>query len=631
MRRTIGFVAMVFASVCSPLATWAVDGDDPLPGQFTIITEQSGARFRAAPIDGTFDLPDSDPREVGATIEIFDTGGSGGSNVYELPAGGWRKLPLGRPKRVQGYSYHGAGDGTDPCSLVMVMPRSVKANCYGSAVTLDPPFAGEVAVIVTIGAKRYCMSFGGSTWRNDERRTHRREAPAPDACPVPGGGGGTTTSTLAGGSTTTTTVGGGTTTTIPTGGTTTTTVVGETTTTSIVGATTSTTVVGATTSTTLLGATTTTTPTGATTTTTTGGGGGCCNGAGFVSFATIDQPGDCGDIIDNGGAVTQLACAGLYSGGGGNSVPLPLTIPDLGQAVSAITSCTGQTATLGGTTSAQTGSNLNCTSTGCLFGAPLAVPNTGSTPTSVCVINFASSGLNGMAECDTGATTADLPLSSVLYLTGDTSTDPSASISGIQPCPLCSDGTCIGGPNSGETCTAGTTDLGGDPSYPTSHHCPPAENFNIGTLPIAFSLSSGTVLWRGTAATNDTGHTASVQQRVFSGFCRDTNGTGAFQTPPQKCWENGVAVGAACAEPNESCEQRNQGAFGPNGGANRTILAIGSATSILGGSAPATLVSVFSIPPTSDATVNAAGDLPGPGAVALPGTASLCATASPCP
>ena len=61
------------------------------------------------------------------------------------------------------------------------------------------------------------------------------------------------------------------------------------------------------------------------------------------------------------------------------------------------------------------------------------------------------------------------------------------------------------------------------------------------------------------------------------------------------------------------------------------IPAIGNAMSILGGAAPATLVSLFSVAPTFDATVDAAGDLPGPGAVSLPGTATLSPTANPCP
>jgi len=234
-------------------------------------------------------------------------------------------------------------------------------------------------------------------------------------------------------------------------------------------------------------------------------------------------------------------------------------------------------------------------------------------------------------DCSTGAQTLDLPLSSVLYLTGDTATDPSDTIAGIQPCPLCTGGTCIGGPNNGMACVAGTSTLGGNPAYPTSNHCPPDPMFDIGTLPINFALSSGTVSWTGTTATNDTGSTVSVQSRVFSGYCRDADGTGAFEQPFHQCWENGTAVGAACAGVEESCEQRNNGAFGPAGGNNKTITAIGSAASIIGGPAAANLVSVFSIPPTFNATVDAAGDLPGPGAVALPGTARTCPSANPCP
>jgi hypothetical protein len=92
-----------------------------------------------------------------------------------------------------------------------------------------------------------------------------------------------------------------------------------------------------------------------------------------------------------------------------------------------------------------------------------------------------------------------------------------------------------------------------------------------------------------------------------------------------------MSTGAPCTEPFESCEQKSNGAFGPGGGSNRTITAIGSAASIIGGPAPGTFVSVFTIRPTFDATVDAAGDLPGPGAVALPGTATTCAAANPCP
>jgi hypothetical protein len=365
-------------------------------------------------------------------------------------------------------------------------------------------------------------------------------------------------------------------------------------------------------------------------------GAQCCNDATNLRFLTANAPGDCGDIITAGGAPTKndLQCAGLYTGGGDNAVPLPFAVPDLGFAINAITSCTGQTATLGATTSTATGSIKSCTTTGCLFGAPLAVPNPISTPTSVCVTNAASAPLTGTAHCDTGATDVVLPLASNIFLAGD-----KLGLPGIQPCPICPDGSkiCNGGPNNGMACTPGTTSI--NASYPTSHDCPPDQSNFIGSLPIAFKLTSGSLTWTGTIATNDSGNSASTQTRVFSGFCRDValpGGTGSFDVNAaagnqfRQCWENGMALGAPCSEAEnsaESCEQRTQGAFGPNASNNRTITANGSASGILGGSGLATLVSIFSIPPTFDATIDGAGNLPGPGVVSLPGTATLCSNA----
>jgi hypothetical protein len=356
----------------------------------------------------------------------------------------------------------------------------------------------------------------------------------------------------------------------------------------------------------------------------------CCNGEQYLSFLTNAATGDCGDLITNTGAPfgkPNIECGGLYFGGGGNSVPLPAIVPDLGKTISRITSCSGQTATLRATTSVETGTNLNCSAAGCLFGAPLPIPNAGSTPTSTCVINVVASDLTGGLDCAAGTQNVSLPLSAQIFLTGDSlPLEP-----GIQPCPLCTGGSpgvpnsgvCDGGGNNGMACTPQSSDLGD--AFPTSHDCPPALNASIGALPIGFALSTGTVSY--TAAPSGT------QGRVFCGYCRDADGTLAFQNPAVKCFENGAAV-AACSDPSfGSCEQQTQGAFGPNGGAVKTITAVGAPGGDLNDSAghASTLVSVFCIPPTFNATIDAAANLPGPGAVALPGSAALCSSAATCP
>lgn len=98
-----------------------------------------------------------------------------------------------------------------------------------------------------------------------------------------------------------------------------------------------------------------------------------------------------------------------------------------------------------------------------------------------------------------------------------------------------------------------------------------------------------------------------------------------------------MAVGPPCSEvannSAESCEQRNQGAYGPGGGAVRTITVFGTPAGPVVDGAPhaQNLVTNFSIPPTFDPTVDAAANLPGPGTLALTGETEVCSSANPCP
>ncbi len=316
-----------------------------------------------------------------------------------------------------------------------------------------------------------------------------------------------------------------------------------------------------------------------------------------------------------------------------------------------------------------------CSKAGCLFGAPLPIPNPGTPAISICVVNSLSADITGTGDCSAGTSNISQPLNSEIFLTGDL--DPAAD--GIQPCPVC-DATnhCTTGPNAGQTCqpgSSGSAQLG--PAFPTSHDCPPPPSKDIGGLPIGFNLSTGTVRWTGVPF-----GPAVSQARGFCGFCRDADDTGCFEgdphdtasfvcgatatnagvfcTPskcsppsaacecigssscvpgtcpnsganknkPHKCLENGATSGpgiSACSGTFESCIQRDQGAFGPGTGGVKTITEIGVPAgdqSDHNGHA-ATLVSVFCIPPTFTAAVDGSADLPGPGAIALQGTAQL--------
>jgi len=407
-----------------------------------------------------------------------------------------------------------------------------------------------------------------------------------------------------------------------------------------------------------------------------------CNTSSFtrLSFTTGIGSGNCGTVqLSNGNVSKNLTCGGLYTGGGNNSVPLPYAVPDMGSSLTALTSASGTTLTLGNLTSTDTGSNRNCTSIGCLFGPPLPIPNPLSTPTSVCVVNTVAADASGTAECCSGASTLSLPLNSELFLDGDLF--PNAP--GIQVCPVCNQtcnaGTnatgpcnsdadcpgagagsctgatlCHGGPNDGMACTPSDSAIGTLGDFPTTHDCPPPVANDIGSLPIAFDLTTGSL--------SKTGQTISGQNNVICGYCRDQTAasTGCFEGDTGAgCPANSACVGAGdpytcctgagagscdqpgpkqcfagsgspttCTDGNGSwpdCQQRNPGAFGPAGGGAHTITETGAPAGNMtdGAGHASTLVSIFCIRPTFNATVDAAGDLPGSGAVSLPGTAQL--------
>jgi hypothetical protein len=155
----------------------------PVPGHVVAVKPGGLVRFLAKPATGSvFTLPAADPSSAGASLRVLDTAASAGDETYVLPAGAWRGL--GTPAGSKGHRYTGTGTPGDPCKIVLVKPRLIRAVCKGSGVTLVPPFAGDVGVVLDLGTTdRYCAQFDGLVVRNDADGTRRKLAPAPAACP----------------------------------------------------------------------------------------------------------------------------------------------------------------------------------------------------------------------------------------------------------------------------------------------------------------------------------------------------------------------------------------------------------------------------------------------------------------
>ena len=380
-----------------------------------------------------------------------------------------------------------------------------------------------------------------------------------------------------------------------------------------------------------------------------------------LSFTTSLGSGNCGSVVNSSGSsLLALGCNNLYTGGGGANVP-PITVPDTGNVRTKVSCCNGRFLTLAAASSTDTGSNRNCSDTGCLYGAPLPVVSA----VSVCVVNTVAQPAVGSAQCNAGTVNYSLPLTSAVNLTFDLfpktadsssctgSGTPDACCTGpgtgtctkdhcvggdnagaictdntpctgggfcsvgTQPCPICpGDGLCHGGPNNGMACTPGTQLVTGR-QWPTSQDCPPPPPF-IGNLPIPYTLTTGTAA--------KTAVDEPSQTNVFCGFCSDPT-SATFRNPPVACTSDAdcAAFTTGCGgNPCTACKQAHGGAFRKPSA--RTITEIGAPAGTIstGGSpASATLASVFCIPPTFNGTIDGVGDLPGPGAVSLQGQAQL--------
>jgi len=190
-------MGLVLGFVTTNPATATDEPDELMPGFRANVRPGTPTGFGAfAKIDcraGTtdFDLPDepaNDPTVEGGTLRLFDTGGDAGDDTYSLPAANWSRIPSNPLSTLRGFRYQGARTLTDPCRLVLVRERRVKAICVRQGMSLTPPFNGDLAAVLTVGSasKRYCAQFGGFTSLNDHR-LRRKGAPAPGACASPSG------------------------------------------------------------------------------------------------------------------------------------------------------------------------------------------------------------------------------------------------------------------------------------------------------------------------------------------------------------------------------------------------------------------------------------------------------------
>jgi len=565
---------VVVVTVTFALTAPARAHDEPntsMAGRLTVIKKGALAKFIGKPPTGqSFDLPDpsNNPIVEGAVLHMIDLGNPNANEMFvALPPQtaplGWRGL--GNPPGTRGYKYKGAGTPTDPCKVVLVKSRIVKAVCSGAGVTLDPPLAGDLGIVLTVGTntKNYCTVFGGTTAKNVDDTLIRRNA-ALAACSC--------------GSSIPTHVG------------------------------------------------VRNTPGTGTCGTVTGGSvnnnlacGGLYFGSGLsaVSLPAISPDSvnplmmsvDCcaGDTlilsstIESETARTSCTSAGCKFGA-------PLPIPNTNSVPTSTCVFNTISRDARGETRCDTGDSrvdIPLLSTVFLTGDILPFRCSGGTnPGGRCTMSTAATDCPGAGVCVADAAVQPCPIC-----------NPVTHV-------------CNGGSNNGLPCIIDGGGGTGLPQYPTSHDCPTASSANLGDLPIPFLLTTGTSSRSAAPSGSQNrvfcGFCRDKDGAGAFGTCVDGPTPGALCTATNGCGTGGHCAAtpcssdAGCSQPLESCEQRNEGAFA-NGSAT-AITEIGTAPGSLEDFNPhaGTLVSVFCIPPTFSPLIDAVADLPGPGAVSLP-------------
>jgi hypothetical protein len=411
---------------------------------------------------------------------------------------------------------------------------------------------------------------------------------SPNPCPPIG----TTSTTTPPTTTTSTTAAVTTTTTSPA---TTTTTGAATTTTSTTTAPTTTTTAAPTTTTTVTSSTTTTTgPSFTSLSFTTTVGTASCGSAGFGTPPSAPVSGELDSDTACTTKINDLGLGCLYFGGGAATVVAGGRIPDGATSFLQITGSGTLGASAGtspknctkgagpGQHCVNNNSLPTCTSdancggaagscaldANCFFGPPLPIlspPPFAALTT--CVINAVQTDASGTFNGATGDSTVSLPLSSRVYISGNTA----------SPCPKCLSGSCdptwktntgTTSPDTGTACTATGIQM-------TSVDCRPALGGFQAPLPVDLTpLTSGT-----------------ASKTAADGlFCNPQTDAGAFGQAGAQCiQETGMPAGdLSDGQPHNS-----------------------------------NLASIFCIPATGNAAVDGVADLPGPGAIGLNGNAQL--------
>lgn len=178
-----GIAGAVLAAVAG-LAGDAHGADALLSGKKLLLTTQ---RLRVVSEDAGIGIgggegSGDDPVLHGGSVRVLSIEGDVFDATYPLPADGWRYRR--RKGAVTGYAFYGSGVirsvRVKGGELIAINGRGAVGHTLGT----DP---APVRVVLTLGGRQCCMSFGGTVTTKAGVNYRATDAAAPDSCPLPYG------------------------------------------------------------------------------------------------------------------------------------------------------------------------------------------------------------------------------------------------------------------------------------------------------------------------------------------------------------------------------------------------------------------------------------------------------------
>jgi hypothetical protein len=125
----------------------------------------------------------ADPTLHGGSIRIFSTAGDVFDNTYEMPASiQWHYYGLAGQNR--GYDYKDPSHFNGKIGVVRIRNNKMTRLIAGGLDFTLNTNPNPVNVVLRIGDRKYCMSFGGVSWKFIPGiRYLSLRAPAPITCP----------------------------------------------------------------------------------------------------------------------------------------------------------------------------------------------------------------------------------------------------------------------------------------------------------------------------------------------------------------------------------------------------------------------------------------------------------------